>query len=148
MMLQDVAGNFFVGDVALRLARPDRHRPAILLGHDGFPIPVRTFDQPQGNGQIFLFRPGNKIRNILFAALEIGLKHKAKMRIGAELRGRAQAFEELNGHFLIFELFHIDAHEPAHIDDLLVQRDYAPVDTGNGIFLRYGLGLGIQRGMA
>ena len=43
------------------------------------------------------------------------------MRIVAEFRGGTQALEQLYGDFAVFELFHVDAHEPAHIDGFLVE---------------------------
>lgn len=125
--------------VAFGLVRPHRDGPVALLREHGFRVPIRPLDQPQGDGQLFLSGPSDEIADGLFRILQIGLLDKAKVRIVAEFRGGTQALEQLYGDFAVFELFHVDAHEPAHIDGFLVEGCQPPVDAFHGILQRYGV---------
>ena len=139
VVLEDEAGNFLMGQVAFGLVRPHRDGPVALLREHGFRVPIRPLDQPQGDGQLFFPSPSDEITDSLFRILQIGLLDKAKMRIMAEFRGGTQALEQLYGDFAVFELFHVDTHEPAHIDGFLVEGCQPPVDAFHGILQRYGV---------
>ena len=143
-ILQDQPGNALKGHVGFGLVRPDRDGPAVLLGQHGLVIPVCALDQPDGNREIALASPGQEVAHVVLGATQVSLKHDAKMRI-IRILG-AQPLVQFDGGVLVLELFHVDAHEPAHLHYLLIDG----FDAGHHAFDRtvhiHGLGLGIERG--
>ena len=61
------------------------------------------------------------------------------MGVMTEFGGGTQTLEQLDGDLAVLELLHVDAHEPAHVDGLLVEGGQPPVDAFNGILQRNGV---------
>ena len=141
---QDHAGVALIGHVGLGLDGVHRHFPAVLLGQHGLGVPVGALDQADGDGQVFVPRPGDQPGHVGVGGLEVALEHDAQVRVVAVLRGAAQALEELDGDLLVLQLLHVDAQKAAHHLDLAVDGLHPAVDALDGACDIHGLGLGIE----
>src|SRR5207253_4381047 len=101
--------------VALRLLQINRRIPAILPGFDFFVVPVRAFDEPDGETGPARATPLDQIAQILFRIAQVGLNNDASMRPIVEFGFGADFFEKIERCIFVSITFHVEVDERAQL---------------------------------
>src|SRR5439155_18290494 len=99
----------------LRFLQPYRNDPAVLGGLNFFVIPIRAFDQTNGETRPARSSPRNQINQILFRVAQVSLNDDAGVWPIAKLRLGEKHSEEFKGRVVVRVAFHVEMDESAEL---------------------------------
>ena len=110
MILHQDPAQSLVTVIRLPFAAIDGNRPAAVLGHDVFIVPVRAFDEPDPDRSASLFGPLEHPVQIVLSGFQIGLHHDAAVSVVAELVFHQHSPENLERDLAVVVLLHVDVY--------------------------------------
>ncbi len=131
---EDRLGRPLEGCVRRGLDRVNRSRPPGLSGQDRLVIPVRTLDEPDGDGKPLAPRPFQEPVGVLFALPEIGLQRESQVGVAPEFGIAPQPAIEFDRDVLERAHLRVETEESANRDDLAVQGLEATEHSVHGPF--------------
>ena len=142
-VLQQERGELLVIGIRLGLARPHRHRPFALPGHDGLVVPVGALDEPHIEPAAARPRPGEQIPQVLLAVAKVGLERDPHPGLLGELGLLQYRLEKGQGEVLQLVALHVEVDQRPHLGGSPENRTQAPFQGLDGV-LRVG-GMHLRR---
>ena len=132
--------------VALRLLKINRTIPAVLPGFNLFVIPIRAFDEPDGETRPARATPLDQIAQIGFGIAQIGLSNDASMGPIVEFGFGAECFEKVERGVFMRITFHVEVDKRAQLARAAQNRPQLRREMGNGVGRIGRIHLRIERG--